>query len=434
MRGAAIGGLGLVLGFLTWAIATAPSVAPPTPEILAAPVEERADHLVCPLTDFIRSNTQLALLASRGGEVDLWDVSNGAWNSFGEADLGDTGGWSGQAPSGLGALVAESSSRWSGAGLSNIASQAISAWMCGESSDSLMALGGSTLAEDRLDLILYNPYIWDAYSRIEVISELGEDTPPGLQEIFVPAGKAVKVDVKQSLPLRRFLGAHVESSPGRLAVLLQQAGNGETAMTEGIVPQTDWWLPIADLGQAETYLLMASPAGSSFSYRLDLLTQAGPIPGFMEEEFLPGQLISIPLSDLPDDVTGIRVSGSVGLVAALRLEGEGLLAIGPGAQGTSNRWFLPSAGDEASGDNMAWLLNPSSIPVSVSISTAAKGAFSVQVTISPESVLRFDLGRLRGEAEVIPGYLVEAEEEIAVVGTAQMDEGAGSFVAAAPVD
>ena len=433
MRAVAVGLLGLVLGLLTWAIAIEPS-AVPSPEAVDIPAPEGADHLVCPLTDFIRSDTQVALMASRGGSVDLWDVSGGTWASFGEADLGDTGGWVGEAPSGLGVLLVESGSTSSGAGMTDNATQAISSWRCGESSDTLMALGGSTLAEERLDLVLYNPYIWDASSRVEIISELGEDTPPNLQEIFVPAGKAVKVSLDEPLRLRRSLGLRATSSPGKVALLLQQTGNGDTAMIEGVIPHTDWWLPVPVLGQAETYLLMASPSGSSFTYRVDLMTETGLIVGFVEDEYLPGQLIETRLSELPDGITGIGVSSSVGMVAGLRLEGEGLLAVGPGARGTSARWFLPGAGDNEERLNVAWLLNPSGLPVSVSVSGVAEGAFSFNVTISSESMLRFDLGGLSGLAEDLPGYLVDADGEIAVVWTSQLDSGAGSYVAGSPVD
>lgn len=434
MRGVAIGVLGLLLGAVAWAIDTGPSAVPPSVETVGDHTEAPADHLVCPLAGFIRSQTRVALMASRGGTVHLWNVSEGRWSSHGEADLGDTGGWLGEAPSGVGAVLAESGAAWSGAGLVNTAPRSIAAWTCGESSEVLMALGGATLEEDRLDLILYNPYVWDASSQVEIISELGEDTPAGLQEIYVPAGKAVKVSLDDPLRLRRFLGVHVESSPGRVAMLLQQTGNGETAMMEGSLPRTGWWLPVPDLGQTETYLLIASPSVSPFSYRVDLLTEAGPIVGFVEEDFLPGQLISAPLSQIPGGVTGIVVSGTVPLVAGLRMEGEGLLAAGPGVGGTSERWFLPGSGDYEESRNVAWLLNPTAAPVSVSVSAAAEGAYSAGATIPPESVLSFDLDRLGGLAEGIPGYLVDAEEEIAVVWTSRTDDGAASYSVGAPVE
>ena len=434
MRGVAIGVLGVVAGVLAWAIVIAPAAVAPAPPTSEDESSERADHLVCPLTDFIRSDTQVAVMSSRGGSVDLWDVSGGDWETFEEADLGDTGSWMASAPIGLGALLVESGAAWSGAGMLNTSPQAISSWMCGESSDNLMALGGSTLAEDRLDLVLYNPYIWDATTRISVMSELGEDTPPNLQEVFVPARRALKVSLDESLRLRRFLGVQVTSSPGRVAVLLQQAGNGETAMMEGVVPHTDWWLPVPDLGHDATFLLLSSPSGSAFSYRVDLMTESGPIPAFVEEEYLPGQLVSLALSDLPDGVTGIGVSGSVALVAGLRMEDDGLLAVGPGARGTSRRWFLPGAGDDETRHNLAWLLNPSGLPVTVSVSAAAQGAFSREVTIPPESVVPFDLGGLSGLAESVPGYLVEAEEEIAAVWTSLLGGRAGSYTAGTPVD
>ncbi len=434
MRGVSIGVLGVLVGVLTWAVnAGTPttSAAPPTRSDSA---RERADHLICPLAEFIRSDTQIALLAGRGGSVDLQRVSGGEWSSYRKVDLGDAGGWIGGVPSGSGVLMAESGAGWSGAGMVNTAPGSKSTWMCGESSDMLMALGGSTLEEDHLDLILYNPYIWDSTSRVAIISELGEDTPAGLREVYVPAGKTVKVSLDEPLRLRRFLGVHVESSPGRVAFLLQQAGNQETAIIEGSIPHTEWWLPIPDLEQTETHLLVASPSDAPSSYRLDLMTETGPVYGFVEDDLLPGQLIAVPLSDLPADVTGIRVSGTVGLVAALRMESDGLLAIGPGASGTSRRWFLPGAGGDGKSRNLAWLLNPSVLPVSATVSAVAEGAFSLQITIAPESVLAFDLDLLSGLAENLPGYLVEAEEEIAVVRTSQTEDGAASYSAGAPVD
>ncbi len=316
----------------------------------------------------------------------------------------------------------------------NIAPAAISAWNCGESSDGLAALGGSTLDGDGLDLILYNPYVWDSSVRVEIHSELGDDTPPELQEIYVPAGKTVKVDVDGPLRLRRMLGVHVESDPGKVAFVLQQSTNGETAMIEAVTPQTEWWLPVPELDQAETYLLVASLSESSFTYRIDLLTHSGPVYEFRVGDFIPGRMVAVPLSDLPAGVTGIRVSGTVALVAALRMEGDDLLAAGPGVGVAARRWLLPGAGGNGESRNVAWLLNPSVLPVSVSVSAAAEGAFSYRATISPESVLAFDLDRLTGLADDLPGYLVESEEEIAVVWTSQTESGAASYVAAVAVD
>jgi len=434
MRGVTVGLLGVLLGALTWAVDIGGPVAPPAPDPQTEPPREQADHLVCPVADFIRSQTEIALMASRGGSVDLWRVSEGQWQSFRQADLGDTGGWTGQVPPGSGSLVVESGAGWSGAGMVNIAPAAISAWKCGESSDGLAALGGSTLEGDGLDLILYNPYVWDSSVRVEIHSELGDDTPPELQEIYVPAGKTVKVDVDSPLRLRRMLGVHVESDPGKVAFVLQQSTNGETAMIEAVTPQTEWWLPVPELDQAETYLLVGSLSESSFTYRIDLLTHSGTVYEFWEGDFIPGRMVAVPLSDLPAGVTGIRVSGTVALVAALRMEGDDLLAAGPGVGGAARRWLLPGAGGNGESRNVAWLLNPSVLPVSVSVSAAAEGAYSYRATISPESVLAFDLDRLSGLADDLPGYLVESEEEIAVVWTSQTESGAASYVAAVAVD
>ena len=431
MRRVAVALVGAVLGMLTWAVAVESS-PPSTLEPAVAP-QQRADHLVCPVADFVRSDTEFSLMSSRGGAVKLWKVSEGEWSSLGEADLGDTGGWMGRASSGNSVLLAESGAGWSGAGMFNAAPQAVSAWMCGESSERLMALGGATLSDDRLDLILYNPYALDAATLVVITSELGEDTPPTLGEIFVPAGKTVKMSLDEPLRLRRSLAVQVDSSPGRIALLLQQTGNGETAMIEGVAPHTDWWLPIPDLGQTESRLLIASPSGAPFAYRLDLITESGPLPGFVEEDFLPEHVVSMPLTDLPEGTTGIRVSGTVALVAGLRLEGEGLLAIGPGARETSRRWFLPGAGENAERENQAWLLNPSGLPVSAAMSSLAEGGYSRRVTIPPESVLPFDLGKLSGLAEGLPGYLVDAEEEIAVVWTSQSEGKAASYASGVPV-
>ena len=434
MRGWTIGVVGVLVGLLAWAIDVGSPTASVAPPADGSAVGEQADHLICPLAEFIRSDSRIALMSSRGGVVDLQWVSAGEWSSHRRADLGETGGWLGEVPTGSGALVAEIDARWSGAGMLNIAPEAISAWRCGASSSGLLAAGGSTLVGDRLDLIIYNPYAWDSSSRVEIVSELGEDTPAGLEEVYVPAGRAVRVGLDEPLRLRRFLSVGVESSPGKVAFLLQQSGRGETATVEGSVPHTDWWLPVPDLGQAETHLLVASSSDSPFSYRLDLFTESGPIYGFVEDEFLPGRLIATPLSDLPSDITGIRVSATVPLVASLRMEADGLLALGPGASGTSRRWLLPGAGGDGNSRNLAWLLNPSAFPVSAAVSAAAEGAFSFRATIPPESVLAFDLGRLSGQAENLPGFLVDAEEEIAVVWTSRTEGGAASYSSGAPVE
>ena len=96
MRGVAVGLMGLVLGMLIWAVAVESS-PPPTPAPTAAP-QARADHLVCPLAHFVRSETQISLQAGQGGPVPLWNISEGGWVALGEADLGDTGRWMGRGP------------------------------------------------------------------------------------------------------------------------------------------------------------------------------------------------------------------------------------------------------------------------------------------------------------------------------------------------
>lgn len=428
MRGMAVGMVGLVLGMLTWAISVESSPVPaPAPTVGA---ESGSDHLVCPLADFVRSETEISLLAARPGAVPLWNVRGGEWSPLGGTEPDDAGMWTVPAPAGRGAFLAETGAGPSGAGVINTAPEAISAWTCGQSSHRLVALGGATLADDRLDLVLYNPYVLDSVVQVVVTSELGEDTPAALREIYVPAGETVEMALDEPLRLRRSLSVLAESSPGRIALLLRQTGKGETAMTEGVAPHTDWWLPVPDLGQEETYLLIASPSGSPFTYRVDLMTESGPLPGFVEEDFLPGQLVSIPLSALPRGVTGIGVFGTVPLVAGLRMEGDGLLAIGPGAREISTRWFLPPAGNGAGGQARAWLSNPSGLEARVSI---AAGSYSHTITVPPESVLPFDLGKLRVSPDGDSGYLVEAQEAIAVVMTTRLQGGAASFAVGAPV-
>ncbi|MDE0232955.1 MAG: DUF5719 family protein [bacterium] len=428
MRGVAVAMVGLALGMLTWAISVESSPSSAAAQTEAA--RPGSDHLVCPLTGFLRADTEVSLQAARPGTVPLWSVRDGQWSSLAGAELDEGGMWTGAAPTGNGAFLAEAGAGPSGGGISNVAPEAISAWTCGESSDRLVALGGATLADDRLDLILYNPYVLDSVVRVVVTSELGKDTPPALREIYVPAGRTVEMTLDEPLRLRRSLAVLAESAPGRIALVLRQTGKGETAMTEGVAPDDDWWLPVPDLGQEETFLVIASPSGSPFTYRVDLMTESGPLPAFVEEDFLPGQLVSIPLSAFPGGVTGIGVAGTVPLVAGLRLEGEGLLAIGPGARETSRKWFLPAAGDGAGREARAWLLNPSGLETGVSISA---GSFSFTVTVPPESVLPFDLGKLRVSAEGVAGYLVEAQDEIAVVMTTQLPGGAASIAVGAPV-
>ena len=428
MRGLAVGMVGLVLGMLTWAISVESS--PGGVQALSEGTRLGSDHLVCPLADFVRSETGISLQADRTGPIPLWNVKEGEWSSLGGADLDASRSWMAAVPAGRSVLLAETGAGLSGAGMSNTAPEAVSAWTCGESSDRLVAVGGATLAGDGLDLVLYNPYVLDSVVQVVVTSELGEDTPPALREVYVPAGKTVKMALDEPLRLRRTLAVRADSYPGRIALLLQQTGGGETAMTEGVAPHTDWWLPVPDLGQAETHLIIASPSGSPFTYRVDLMTESGPLPEFLEEDFLPGQLVSIPLSSLPGGVTGIGVVGTVPLVAGLRIEGEGLLAIGPGARETSRSWFLPAAGDGPGRDTKAWLMNPSGLDARVSISA---GSFSFTITVPPESVLSFDLGKLGGLSAGPPGYLVEAQEEIAVVLTTQLQGGAASVAVGAPV-
>ncbi|MYA40089.1 MAG: hypothetical protein F4Y36_10890 [Acidimicrobiia bacterium] len=428
MRGVAVGMVGLALGMLAWAMSSES-----TPGAVQAQNEETrsaSDHLVCPLADFVRSQTQVSLKAARPGLVPLWKVAEGEWSPLGGAELDDRGMWRGAAPAGSGVLLVETGGGPSGAGITNSAPEALSAWTCGDSSDRLAAVGGATLADDRLDLILYNPYVLDSVVQVTVTSELGEDTPPALREIYLPAGKTVEMTLDEPLRLRRSLAVSAESHPGRISLLLRQTRNGETAITEGVAPHTHWWLPIPDLGQTETHLTIASPSGSPFTYRVDLMSTSGPLPAFVEEDFLPGQLVSIPLSTLPEGVTGIGVVGTVPLVAGLRLEGDGLLAIGPGVRETSERWFLPAPAEGAGRDATAWLLNPSGADARVSISA---GGFSFTIRVPPESVRSFDLGKLNASAQSSEGYMVEAQEEIAVVMTTRLQGGAASVAVGAPV-
>lgn len=291
----------------------------------------------------------------------------------------------------------------------------------------LIAGGGSTLAEETLDLVIANPYAVDSVVSVQSASEVGTDSASELASVIVPARSTVLRELAPLLPLRQSLSVRLEVQAGAVHGSLIQRVAGDIASTEAVSPATEWFFPVVEgEGVGRRRIVISSNSSIATEVAIDAYGPEGLIERVLEIQVPPMSQIEMGVADLGDGVVGARITATNPVVASLVLVGEQRRGLAPMTAGLSTDWWVPGSGSLAV--TTMWILNPTDLEAEVVVQPLAPNSPARPVVIPPES---------RQAVQVVgpgAGHLIKSSVEVSVMWTAQGEAGIalGTGIATAP--
>ena len=437
-RVAALLAIGL-LGILAWTAPSPPSAesAPATTTTTVPEVEAAAGFSSCPwAVASDAEDTFFGLVAIPPTDVLLTFPLSGDIRATAADSLPGPGATSmrlgqslaqGLAPAtvefsdspGASASLVSGSSRFSGA-------------VCPSSTPKVWHLpGGSTEAGDRLILQLYNPFSEDANITVQAYSDIGPEPAPDLEALTVSARSWQSFDLHNQFPARELLGLIVEASVGNVvpALVMEVEEVGEALWT-GLGQAEIWELPLVREEGLRGELVVANDGPDQVTYEVDLVLEGGTEFAISTRTVDPLSQDRLPLVDLAEASFGIRVRADGPVAAVARAEGNGYAVI-PGAAASSAQWLLPGFGAHPDAEYRAWLINPGTSSLTVTLSAVSSSGLASspeKVSVPAESLRGSAIDRLQMFA-----LIAEAPGPFTIAFSAHLPDGDTAFVEAVPI-
>jgi len=285
--------------------------------------------------------------------------------------------------------------------------------------------GASTRNLESLELRLFNPYAVDAVVSISSASEAGIDSASELASVIVSARALVVRDLAVLLPLRNSLSVNIRVDEGAVHAFLAQEGGGERMLLEGVEAGNEWWAPVPVIRNIPGKLVLLSAAPVETEIEIDAATSDGSVAAAYSGTIPAEAMVQIPLEELAG-VTGIRVSATGPITAALVFEDEGIRAGATLSPRLSTAWFLPGVEAAASGE--MWIYNPTDVIAEVVYQHLVPGGEARLVEVPAGGVQWINvLGSrsgymIRSTTSVVAGYTVADAEGVGFVMAEPMDE------------
>jgi hypothetical protein len=410
----------VVVAALAAAVSLAPAPVPPTADEPATP--QPAPFAVCPAGEAATRQTVLDVAGDGPGTADVSIFSASEIEVEKQIEIPDSGAVSlvvndltgiDRAPLlvGLPDASAAVETVLSGDGQAALSCDA-------GSGDPVAVPGGTTKEGDTFVLMLANPFAGPATVDIGAASEVGTETNSSLEGIVVPPRSLIPADLGAVLPGRQMLSAWVTPVSGRVVAAAVQGSSDDVGALQGHVPGLDWYMPVLPLDGVTTRLVLVNPGLSDVPFQLDVY---GGSQGMYEdayEDTVPARgQISVDTADLLDGPGGVRVLAAGAVGAALRLEGDGVRALVPGAAAPGPVWVLPGAG--RLGPTSLLVLNPGDVDVSAQVTTADGSQTVTTVDVPAGTMTRVDFpaddvgARVEADGDVIVSWMTRSDAGLA---------------------
>lgn len=292
----------------------------------------------------------------------------------------------------------------------------VSAATCTPSSSGVLLIpGGSTRSEELLRLVLTNPYASDAVVAVTSSSESGIDSASELESVIVPARSTVIRDLDSLLPLRSSLSVNVTVLDGAVHASLLDSGDGDRMSLEGVEASDEWWLPVPALEDAPARLVVSTAAPLPVDFEVDIWGSEGILEGAVEDTVPAQGHASVPLQEIAEGITAIRVFAANPVVASLVFEGAGVRAGGPGTERVGLEWQVPGVADAASGT--LWIFNPTEFDGSAVVQPLGPGGDAAEIAVPASSLVSWPI------PEGGTGVAVSSSIEVSVAWTVAEETG-----------
>jgi hypothetical protein len=386
-------------------------------------------YSVCPVVEGGGRSTDLAVLSTDDGPVQLTLFANGSSAGSIGVSTGSTGVTvipvvDVAAVGTVGGLI-ELPSGSSAAGSTVRGASTMSVESCITSIPSEVFLtGGVTASQRAFSVHLMNPFAGDAVVSLTVTSEVGLESSPRYQSVIVPSRGSHIVDFSQLAPGRERLSVRVDTSAGRVIAVASQGGVGDGATWNAVSPATDWFVPVPTGGQSKRVLIGNPSSNVEVEFQVDLYGPAGFEAAALSGEIPPGGEESLDLAAMAE-VRAVRVISTSPVVPTLWIESESMLGVTNGATEPASRWLLPAALTADAESARIVIHNPGLEDAALTIRSLRTTATQVPVTVSAESVVELAL-------VAADGYVVDATLPVVVLLVA-LGDGYGAAVIGVPL-
>lgn len=302
---------------------------------------------------------------------------------------------------GVSPLVAEFSSLPAAAGVVTQSPDQAAGITCPNVSTKVWLLaGGSTVEQNPLDLVLFNPFPEDATVELRFVSENGAEPLTELENVSVPAGSVRVIDIEALLPSRLHLAVAVDDPAGRVTPAFRSGGEAaDWSLVSGMSQSDRWEFPIGGVARHEAQLVLVNDGPIPVTASIDFF-----MPG--ESRFAAAEVVLEPrrltVVDIDDEVSGLAIDADGPLGAAVVGESFGARYAVAGLDRTAAAWYLtPGAGSDQ--PVVLRLMNTSAAPLSVSVTPVGAAG----VAANPDKV-SVPAGTIR-EIEVVGALAVLLE-------------------------
>lgn len=266
----------------------------------------------------------------------------------------------------------------------------------------MAALGIATTGTETASIQLVNPFAQDANLRLELVSELGTDTPGDLEGLRLPAATHIELALGQLLTGRESVSVKVEVISGLAAMSVVRAGSTDVAASEAVAGANQWYLPLLP-SALSGQLHIRSLSTVAGDYRVDRIDVSGTVQGVAGAVINPGEQVVLSLADLGITQGGVVVEATEPVVVALVIQDGNRRAIMPGGI-LASRWAVPVSAKVLEGQNQIWIFNPGDSPLIASIARLDAGAEVSSVEVAPGAAIEVLPGDIGGG-----GILVESD-------------------------
>lgn len=385
--------------------------APEAPATQESPERAVPPVAVCPIEEGSGRVTDLTVVSSVDGPVEVTLFGAGAAQESFSTETGPTGAVTVassdlSAVGRVGALV-DMSGRSFAAGFTTAGLDTLAGDPCfhRQPPGQTFISGGSTAEGHEFEIQLLNPYAGEAVVDLVVQSETGRETNDRFDSAVVPARGSTVVDLTSLIPGRQSVAVAVETTSGSAFALGAQRKGGDNAAWPAVEAASDWYLPIPS-GLAGGRVHLATPMNAEIDFQVDLYGPDGLLEAWQSGTLLPRGSADLDLSELGGAAAAIRVVAAGPLVPTLWTDSpETGLAATTASAVQSGSWIFPGAGAPAGGSGVLVLVNTGVESTVATVRTIREGPLEQEVALGVDAVVEVPL-------VVAGGYRLDSDGSI----------------------
>lgn len=249
--------------------------------------------------------------------------------------------------------------------------------------------GAGIGAAETLTLRLFNPLLEQGRVALEVVSEFGFEPLLDFQNMSIGPRSWEDVSLSLLLGEREQMAVRVSVVEGVVVPSMHRVTENGLAVWPGESPASRWEFPLAQVAGTDGTVSIWNPGDEVAEVDLELVGRQGPV-GRFDVSVGPGREETFNVSSVTTRETGVVLTSTVAVVAAVRSDGPAGAASTVGAPRPVERWLVPAHGVVGGLDSFVFVLNSGDDPVEV-IARPAGGERGAGVDVAGHSIARLQI-------------------------------------------